>query len=133
MSYKSALQSTKSMPCTNVPIHCPFCPQTLSGEPRTIWKYNVISHLIYEHPEPVTGTTNTYKLPLIPGKLLVDMFVSRQEELWMGISESTTFEYRDDFELPGSDDIEEIRADVVKRERAETVSVVEPKGKKLKT
>ena len=132
MSYKSALQSTKSMPCTNIPIHCPFCPRTLSGEPRTIWKYNAISHLICDHPEPVTDTTNTYKLPLIPGKLLVDMFISRQEEMWMGISERATFEYRDDFELPGSDDIEEIRAEYVKRERAETVSVVEPKGKRRK-
>jgi hypothetical protein len=32
-----------------------------------------------------------------------------------------------DFELP---DIEEIRAEVVKRERAETMSLVEPKGEK---
>ena len=39
---------------------------------------------------------------------------------------------QDDFELPGSDDIE-IRAEVVKRERAGTVSVAEPKGKKRKT
>ena len=40
--------------------------------------------------------------------------------MWMGISENATFEYWNDFELPGSDDIEEIRAEVVKRERAET-------------
>ena len=38
----------------------------------------------------------------------------------MGISERATFEYRDDFKLPGSDDIEEIRAEVVKQECAET-------------
>ena len=132
MNYKSALQPTKSMPCTNVPIHCPFCPPTLSGELRTIQKYNVISHLICDHPEPVTDTSNTYKLPLIPGKLLVDMFISRQDEMWMGISERATFKYRDDFELPGSDDIEEIRAEYVKRECAEMVSVVEPKGKRRK-
>jgi hypothetical protein len=52
--------------------------------------------------------------------------------MWMGISEKATVEYRDEFELPGSDDIEEIREYYVKRERAETVSVVEPKGKKRK-
>ena len=40
--------------------------------------------------------------------------------MWMGILERATFEYRDDFKFPGSDDIEEIRAEVVKRERAET-------------
>ena len=39
--------------------------------------------------------------------------------MWMGISEKATVEYRDEFELPGSDDIEEIR-EYVKRERAET-------------
>ena len=60
------------------------------------------------------------------------MFISRQEEMWMGISERATFEYRDDFELPGSNDIEEIRAEYVKREHTETVSVVEPKGKRRK-
>lgn len=76
---------------------------------------------------------NTYKLPLIPGKLLVDMFVSQQEGKWMGISEEATFNYRDDSELPGSDAIEEIRVEMVKRGQAETVSVVEPKGKKRKT
>lgn len=79
------------------------------------------------------GMVNTYELPLIPGKLLVDMFVSKQEEQWMGISEDATSDYRDDFELPGSDAIEEIRVEMVKRGRAETVSVVEPKGKKRKT
>jgi hypothetical protein len=40
----------------------------------------------------------------------------------MGVSERATFEYWDDFELPGSDDIEEIRAEVVKQVHAETVS-----------
>ena len=60
------------------------------------------------------------------------MFISQQEEKWMGISERATFEYRDDFELPGSDDVEEIRTEYVKRKRVETVSVVEPKGKRRK-
>ena len=48
-------------------------------------------------------------------KLLVDMFINF------------------DSELPGSDDIEEIRAKFVKRGRAEMVSVVEQKGKKRKS
>jgi hypothetical protein len=98
-----------------------------------LWKYNVISHLICDHPEPIPDITNTYKLPLILVKLLVEMFISRQEDMWMGISERATFEYRDDFELPRSDDIEEIRAEVVKQEHAETVPVVELKGKKRKS
>ena len=39
------------------------------------------------------------------------------------ISERGLPSYIDDFELPGSDDIEEIRAEFVKRGRAETVLV----------
>ena len=50
----------------------------------------------------------------------------------MPFGSATDTEYQDDFELPGSDDIE-IRAEVAKRERAGTVSVAEPKGKKRKT
>lgn len=87
---------------------CPICPQTLAGEPRTIWKYNTISHLISEHPEPVPGIPNTYKLLLIPGQLLVDMFNSQQEETLMGIPKERTLKYRADNELPGSDDIQVI-------------------------
>ena len=132
MSYKSALQPSKSTPCTNVPIHCPLCPPTLSGEPRTIWKYNALSHLICEHPEPIPGIPNTYKLPKIPGQLLVDMFTSQKEEMLMAVEEERTRRYRSENELPGSDDIEVIK-EITKRERAETLSVVEPQGKKVKT
>ena len=49
MSYTRALQPNKSSPCTNVPIHCPICSHSLSGQPRTIWKYNAMNHFITEH------------------------------------------------------------------------------------
>lgn len=132
MSYKSALQPSRRPPCTNVPIHCPLCPPTLSGEPRTIWKYNTLSHMICEHPEPIPGIPDTYKLPSIPGQLLVDMFMTQKEETWMGVAKEETLGYRKENELPGSDDMEAIKA-TAKRERAETLSVVEPHGKKIKT
>jgi hypothetical protein len=112
--------------------HRPLCPPTLSGEPRTIWKYNTLSHLICEHPEPIPGITNTYKLPSIPGQLFVDMFTTQKEETWMGVAKEETVGYRTENELPESDDIEAIKA-ATKRERAETLSVVEPHGKKVKT
>jgi hypothetical protein len=55
-----------------------------------------------------------------------DEMFSRQptRRVVMGVSERATFEYWDYFELPGSDDIEEIQV------RPETVSVVEPKVQK---
>ena len=35
-----------------------------------------------------------YKLPSIPGQLLVDMFMTRKEEVWMGVEEERTLGYR---------------------------------------
>ncbi|KAJ7873604.1 hypothetical protein B0H14DRAFT_2290674, partial [Mycena olivaceomarginata] len=49
MIYKAAKNCTKASPCTNVPIHCPLCPRSASGNPRTIWKYNAIYYLVSEH------------------------------------------------------------------------------------
>ena len=68
MQYQSAAQFSKSSPCTNVPIHCPICPSSISQVPHTIWKYNALFHLA-EHS---TGTTP----PTITGQLLVDIFIS---------------------------------------------------------
>ena len=49
MQYGAAAKYTKSSPCTNVPIHCPICPTSVSKAPQTIWKYNALFHLINEH------------------------------------------------------------------------------------
>jgi hypothetical protein len=89
--------------------------------------------LICEHPEPVPSIPNAYKLPSIPGQLLVDMFTTRKEEILMGVAEERTLGYREDNQLPGSDDIEVLVTENTKRERADTLSVVEPQGKKVKT
>lgn len=51
----------------------------------------------------------------------------------MGIDEQDTLEYRDENGLLGSD-IEEIKHEIAKkRERAGTLQVVEPTGKRRKT
>jgi hypothetical protein len=42
MQYKHAATSSSTMPCTNVPIHCPLCPTSVSGNQQTIWKYNAL-------------------------------------------------------------------------------------------
>ncbi|KAF8878672.1 hypothetical protein CPB84DRAFT_1793958 [Gymnopilus junonius] len=121
------------MPCTNVPIHCRFCPPSISGEPRTIWKYSAIVHLLTEHAEPAKDLPGTYKLPLIPPEMLIDMFVSRLEEQRLGIEGKVTMAYREEDELPGSDDIAALMNEPsTKRGRAETLSVVEPDRKRRK-
>ena len=64
LQYKEAAEFSMTLPCKNVPIHCFLCPTAVSGDPPTIWKYNVLYHLISEHP---SGSTP----PSIPGQLLV--------------------------------------------------------------
>ncbi|KAF8234371.1 hypothetical protein L208DRAFT_1261897 [Tricholoma matsutake] len=44
MIYSKAAQYSRSSPCPNVPIHCPTCPPSLSGQPKTSWKYNTFAH-----------------------------------------------------------------------------------------
>jgi len=60
---ESAFPLSNNMPCTNIPINCPVCPLSFSGNPQTIWKYNALYHLISEH-------SNNGIIPEIPGELL---------------------------------------------------------------
>jgi len=81
MIYSMAAKCTKNPPCTNVPIHWPLCPSAPSGQPRTIWKYNVMYHLAELHAN--LGSDET--MPKIPGELLVEAFITSEEEDLMGI------------------------------------------------
>jgi hypothetical protein len=94
MSYKAAKKSSKNAPCTNVPIHCSLCPLSVSREPQTIWKYNAINHLLISHSDEDPTQAGKYKLPVIPGDLMMDMFVTRQEEQWMKINPIATATFR---------------------------------------
>ena len=83
MQYKNAAVSSNNMPCTNIPIHCPVCPLSFSGNPQTIWKYNALYHLISEH-------SSNGIIPEIPGELLVKMFIHKAEEEALGINQKAT-------------------------------------------
>ncbi|KAF8884807.1 hypothetical protein BD779DRAFT_1442856, partial [Infundibulicybe gibba] len=112
MSYSQASKCTNNSPCTNIPIHCPICPVSSTGQPPTFWKYNGLYHLAAEHPEE-------NNLPEIPPLLLVEIFITSREERLMGIDQESTSEWRDDNKVPDTDEVEETRADL-KRERAES-------------
>ncbi|KAJ7314723.1 hypothetical protein DFH08DRAFT_716268 [Mycena albidolilacea] len=88
MNHKSAKKTSQSSPCANVPIHCPLCHQSTSGNLRTIWKYNTVYHIISEH------TGNNEALSELPVQFTIDTFIRRQEEEWMGITADKTHEYR---------------------------------------
>lgn len=44
-SYGPASISSPSSPCTNVPVHCPRCPETAP----LVWKYSMRAHYIKHH------------------------------------------------------------------------------------
>ena len=119
MIYGMVAKCTKHSPCTNVTIHCPLCLPALSGQPQTIWKYNVMYHLAENHVNISTSDT----LPKILGELLVDAFISLEEERLMGIDPDLTEEFREENRIPDTDGIQELREEL-KRARAEsTISV----------
>jgi len=98
MQYKKAPEFSKIVPCTNVPIHCPLCPTAVSGDPPTIWKYNALYHLISEHSSGSTA-------PSIPGQLLVQMFITKEEGKALGILEHDTVDWRRQNNIPDSDGV----------------------------
>ena len=114
MQYKNAAVFSKNMPCTNIPIHCPVCPLSFSGNPQTIWKYNALYHLISEH-------FSNGIIPEIPGELLVKMFIHKAEEDALGIDQNATERYRRDNQIPDSDGFAMIMPKE-KRGRSETMS-----------
>ena len=76
--------------------NCPLCSTAVSGDPSTIWKYNALYHLISEHS---SGSTP----PSIPGQLLVQIFIIKEEEKALGISEHNTVDWRRQNNIPDSD------------------------------
>jgi hypothetical protein len=111
-----------SSPCTNVPIHCPICPPSLSGSPRTVWKYNVVNHLLTNHADVDPTQSGKYLIPDIPGQLLIDMFITKQEERLMGIKEAATDLWRTENGIPASDGLQAVvDQERQKRERSGTM------------
>ena len=119
MNYKAAAKFSKAVPCSNVPVHCPLCSTSVSGQPQTIWKYDAMYHLIHEHS---IGDTS----PPIPGQLLVQIFITKEEEMALGIQEQVTKSWRRQNNIPDSDGFEDYLEgpQVDKRNRYDTVSTV---------
>ncbi|KAJ3874253.1 hypothetical protein F5051DRAFT_336129 [Lentinula edodes] len=114
MRYSNAAAFSTSSPCTNVPMHCPLCPGSLSGTHRTFWKYNAMYHLLSEHSgggDEEEGPA--YTLPEVPLEFIISTFTSMKEEAALGVDEDATKEYQNMYGIPMSDDLE-----VLARKRA---------------
>src|ERR1700683_294542 len=106
MQSENAAVSSNNMPSTNIPIHCPVCPLSFSGNPQTIWKYNALYYLISEH-------SSNGIIPEIPGELLVKMFIHKAEEEALGIDRKATERYRRDNQFPDTVPFQSIRHTLV--------------------
>ncbi|KIY66557.1 hypothetical protein CYLTODRAFT_491339 [Cylindrobasidium torrendii FP15055 ss-10] len=98
MRYTTAATTTPTQPSTNVPILCTLC-QPL----KTVWKYEMLAHVIGVHARPDNNS-----LPALPASLWLDMHISKLEERRMGIEEADIHEYRADNKIPGSDWLENL-------------------------
>ena len=76
-------------------------------------------HLIHEHS---IGDTS----PPIPGQLLVQIFITKEEEMALGIQKKVTKSWRRQNNIPDSDGFEDYLQgpQVDKRNRSNTVSTV---------
>jgi len=94
-STKKAAEFSKVQPCTNVPIHVLYAHCWSLVILLLYGKYICLYHLISEHS---SGSTP----PSIPGQLLVQMFITKEEEKALGISEHNTVDWRRQNNIPDS-------------------------------
>ncbi|KAF9642030.1 hypothetical protein BDM02DRAFT_3194047 [Thelephora ganbajun] len=69
--YGSAQKSTKNSPCTNVPINCPHCSET-------VWKYNAIDHIMLRHKVLLDSAS-------LNPQFILEIQLGKEEETRMGI------------------------------------------------
>ena len=70
-----------------MPIHCHLCPPSITGQPRTIWKYNTLQHIVFEH---MVRDNEGNHLPSIPPEMVVNMYISRAEDKALEVEEELT-------------------------------------------
>lgn len=85
LKYGSSLVPNKKNLCTNIPILCtiPGCTGTVGNLRKAIWKYNMEEHIHTVHPGYPLDSTDL-GVP-IPDDLAHAMFITHDEEAWMGI------------------------------------------------
>ncbi|KAK7020913.1 hypothetical protein R3P38DRAFT_3548264 [Favolaschia claudopus] len=100
MMYKAAKTFSEAAPCTNVPLQCPLCPISKSGNRKTIWKYNALFHLLAEHSR--SGQIP----PNLSPQFWVETHIRHIEEQALGITVDETDRFRDENTIPNSDAID---------------------------
>ena len=109
-NYEQAKISTKTSPCTNIPIPCPF--RLSLGRDQFIWKYNAVVHMATQHSDEK-----------IPVDLLSKMHISLKETDFMKADLEGMKYYRETHDMMNSDDLVEVAVGD-KRARASSASSV---------
>ena len=99
MNYKKASDSGSSL-CTNLPLSCPVC--TDESPNRTFWKYNLLYHMTMFHLDE-----NGFLPHPFPRSLLVSTHITKAEELYLGVGEDETDDWRKSNLIPDSNDLQE--------------------------
>jgi hypothetical protein len=91
--------SSKDNICTNLPMHCPFCPQDIDGMRNTVWSYSFIMHLWEMH-------SSDGQIPRVDASTQSKSFITKTEEVAMDIIPTDTDRWRSEHHVPDSDEID---------------------------
>ena len=100
MNYKKASDSKISL-CTNIPLTCPVCPDDSPN--RTFWKYNLLYHMSIFHLDEKNFLPHPF-----PRSLLVSTHITKAEEMYLGVGEDETDDWRKSNLIPDSNDLQEM-------------------------
>jgi hypothetical protein len=101
-----------------------MCPISTNSSVKTVWKYNAHLHMIAEHA-PMNDEDDNEEGPTVlavPAVMITDMFISRAEEDYMGITEQETSNDRSKYNLLKTDGFEEAQL-AGKRDRSATITL----------
>ena len=77
--YGAAQKSTRNSPCTNIPINCPHCSET-------VWKYNATNHIMFRH-------SNLLDNGGLDPHFIIEIQFGKDEGSMMGIPDNLTTSY----------------------------------------
>ena len=94
--------------------------------------HNKVVNALIHHQQQHPTEPGLFMPPNLPGSMLVQSHISKEEESALGIENELTHAYRDDFNLPMSEDpiMEPEVQRPTKRPRNQTISKVERQPKK---
>jgi hypothetical protein len=102
--YDDKMKRIQRNMCTNLPMHCPFCPKGINGVSYTVWSYNFIVHLWEKH-------SKDNNIPDLDPNTWLCAFISKDEEKFMGMTANDTETWRELHGVPDSEGLDQVYED----------------------